>query len=1233
MRNDMAIGQNYPKGDGRLRGSSHNINTALVIASHRVLSGPPRGDGILFGTTPRMALVHPTSFQCVLTRLPVMRTVLAMACALLLVQAAAQSASNLRWGRWALTGDTLVLDTLSIVPGSLHLFADGLPVAPAAYELDPWSATLMWRLRPVADTVTARYRTMPLMLGGTVRHKDRERLATPSGDRIDPFEYVPPRQQGDLIGLQGLDRRGSISRGVLFGNNQDLSVNSTLNLELSGRLTDRINVLASVTDNNIPIQAGGNTLELQDFDQVFVKVFEDDGPDRGWSLIAGDFVLQRPKAHFLTYLKKTKGLSFDTRMPLGEHVRMNTGVSAAISKGKFARNVIQGIEGVQGPYRLRGNDGELFIVVLSGTERVFIDGQPLVRGQENDYVIDYNTAELTFTARRMITKDRRITVEFQYSDKNYARSLVRVSNAVEMGKSTVRFELYSEQDHKNRSLQQELGDAEREVLRLAGDDPLAATINGADSTGWAPDQVLYRETDSLGYAPVYVYSTDPAVAVYRVTFTQVGGGQGDYVQHEFTPNGRVFRWVAPDTVNGVIVRRGDHLPLRVLIPPRSQQLLTLGLEHRFSSRTKAGVELAYSSLDRNTFSSIGSADDGGYGIMLNGEHAIPISGSDTTLQLVLVGEVESISKHFQFVERYRAVEFERNWNLVNTQVGVAAPTLDNDQLLAGVRVGVRGRRLGEFHYGVGTFQVPQRYSGWKQDVSSDLRIGRTTLSGTASWLNTFEPRRTDFLRNKAQVKHTLGKIAFGLRDEHERNLFTAVGSDSLVAGSYAFNDWELFVQSADTARNKWRLTGGQRQERVVRAGSLARSTTANAFSVGSDLMRDPRNRLSTSFTYRQLRVADSTLTTQRPEDTYLTRVDYDVTLWKGFAVFDAFYEFGSGLEQRREYIYLEVPAGQGLYVWIDYNGDGVKDLNEFELAAFGYEANYLRVFVPSNTYVRTFSNQFSTSLDLRPAARWGDAKGVKRFVAKFSDMASLRVDRKTATSDLLAALDPTGLDVTDTTLMSYASSARNTFYYDRTGRKWSVDHTYQNDRGRTLLLNGFESRSREMHTVRLRWNTTRHWTADVEGERGRITNSSDLLVGRTYAIDQQSIRPRITWQPNTSLRAMLAYKYTTKQDHPEVGGQEALLSDLGLELRYNTAGKGSVSITANWVDITYAGEVNSSLANEMLGGLKPGTNITWSVSIQRNLNNNLQVDLTYNGRRSENVPVIHVGGAQVRAFF
>ena len=1138
----------------------------------------------------------------------------------------AQSTSNLRQ-HWALiTNDTLQLDTLSVVPGSLHVYANGLPLGPMSYELDPYKAQLTWKIKPDADSIFVRYRAMPLLFSQVYQHKDPGRLTTASGDNVDPFKYVPPRQQDDLMGLQSLERSGSISRGVLFGNNQDLSVNSTLNLELSGRITDRISVLASITDNNIPIQAGGNTLELQDFDQVFIKLFEETGPDAGWSLIAGDFVLRRPKSHFLTYLKKTKGLSYDQKFRVGEKVTSSAGASVAISKGKFARNIIQGIEGVQGPYRLRGNDGETFIVVLSGTERIYFNGEPLVRGQENDYVIDYNTAEVTFTARRLITKDRRLTIEFQYSDKNYARSLVRVESVTDFEKGSLRANLYTEQDHRNQSLQQTLSDEEKEVLRLAGDDPLAATVSGVDSSGFATDQILYQRKDSLGYDPVYVYSTDPVNAFYRITFTQVNSGNGDYVQQEFTPNGRVFRWVPPDTVAGNIIHRGDHIPLRILISPRSQQLFTLGYDHRFSKLTKGSVELAYSNLDKNTFSDLDQADNSGYGFMANGEHTIPLGKKDSTLQLILGLDVETISKNFRFVERYRAVEFERNWNAT----GLA---LDNDQVIAGSTIGLRGKKFGQVGYGLNTFQVTDRYKGWKQDLNSNLHVGRTDLIGSASWLKTTQPRETDFLRHKGSIRHRFKKLTIGYNDEQERNLFNTVGMDSLIAGSYQFHEWEAFIQSPDSARNKWRFAGGQRTDQAVQQGSLVRSTLATSYSAQLDLARDPRNRLGTSFTYRKLEISDSTLTAQKPENTYLARIDYDATLFKGFAVLDMFYELGSGLEQRREYIYLQVPAGQGLYIWNDYNGDGVKDLNEFELAPFGYEADHLRVFVPSNTYIRTFSNQFSTSLDLRPAARWADAKGAKKFIAKFSDLASLRVDRKTGIDDILSALNPIGTAASDTSLRSYVASNRNTFYYDRTSRHWSIDHTYQNDRSRSLLLNGFESRSREFNTIRIRWNTTRQWTSDVEGELGRVGNSSDLLTGRNFSIDQQGLKPRVTWQPSTTFRTILSFKYTEKKNQQELGAEKATLNDLGLEMRYNTAGKGSIQANANLVDITYNGQANTSLANEMLSGLKPGTNVTWSLSIQRNLSNNLQVDITYNGRRSEGIPVVHVGGAQVRAFF
>ena len=1146
--------------------------------------------------------------------------------ALLLLLAAgllhAQSPDNRVTRRVVMDRDTLVLDTLSIVPGSFSLWADTVEVPADEYALDPYHALLIRIGASPMDTLTARYRVMPLLLGGTFRHKDPDRLLKPTGDREDAFKYEPPKGDADLFGVSGLNKSGSISRGILFGNNQDLSVNSTLNLELNGKLTDKINVQASVTDNNIPIQAGGNTLELQDFDQVFIKLFDD-----RQELIAGDFVLQRPNSHFLTYYKKTKGLSYTTRLGRPDGLKDVLGVSAAISKGEFSRNQIQGIEGVQGPYRLTASGGGAYIIVLSGTERVYIDGQLLTRGLENDYVIDYNTAEITFTTKRQITKDRRITVEFQYSDKNYARSLVRLDNELVDRNTTYRLNFYSEQDHKNQPLQQSLTDMERQALADAGDNPLAAVVPGADSVAFSADEVLYAKVDSLGWTPVYRYSTNTDSARYRVSFSTVGAGNGDYVQQQFTPNGRVFQWLAPDTLNGAIVHKGDQAPVRILVAPRTKRMLALGAEHRFSARTKAWGEVAGSDNDLNTFSSVDDADNTGLAVRAGASHSILLSHSDTTKALVVSTDNEWRAKTFTVVERYRPVEFDRDWNLT----GIIQ---DGDQLLASASVGLLDGKHGTVGLTGSLFHIEDRYDGFRQALQGTLHFGKYDVLMDGSLLNTAAGTGSSaFLRNKAVLARRFKLFTLGVSDELESDLFHNDLLQALTPGSYQYNDWEAFVQSPDSAKAKFRLSAGQRFDKLYRDGAVTPGTEASNYSASVDIGGAKIRKLAATFTYRQLRIVDTTLTAQRPEDTYLARLDHGHSAMKGVLNWDMFYEFGSGLEQRREFIYVQVPAGQGAYVWNDYNGNGVKELNEFELASFGYEADYIRVSVQSNESVRVYSNQLSASGELRPSAVWRDKKGIQGFLGKWNDVASFLSDRKTGDDANGSAFNPFITDPADTSLIALNSSVRNTIYYDRSSRTWSIDHTYQSDRGKSLLLNGSESRVRESNLVHLRWNTTTQWTVELEAGSGRDASSSDQLLGRTYSIKDQSTAPKLTWQPNTRMRAMASFKLTDKRNNDELGGEHAEIHDLGTEFRINSPDKGTLQLNFNFVDISYDGTVDSSLGTVMLSGLKPGTNLTWSLSLQRRLSNHLQVDLTYNGRSSPGASIVHVGGAQVRAFF
>ncbi|MFM8486122.1 MAG: hypothetical protein ACKOCH_07290, partial [Bacteroidota bacterium] len=105
------------------------------------------------------------------------------------------------------------------------------------------------------------------------------------------------------------------------------------------------------------------------------------------SLTAGDYDLTRPSGYFSNYFKRLQGIMAESYTFHGNDTA-RVRAAAAVSRGKFARQIIQGVEGNQGPYRLQGGEGEKFIIVLAGTEKVYIDGQPMRRGLEDDYVID-----------------------------------------------------------------------------------------------------------------------------------------------------------------------------------------------------------------------------------------------------------------------------------------------------------------------------------------------------------------------------------------------------------------------------------------------------------------------------------------------------------------------------------------------------------------------------------------------------------------------------------------------------------------------------------------------------------------------------------------------------------------------------------------------------------------------------------------------------------------------------
>ena len=68
-------------------------------------------------------------------------------------------------------------------------------------------------------------------------------------------------------------------------------------------------------------------------------------------------------------------------------------------------------------------------------------------------------------------------------------------------------------------------------------------------------------------------------------------------------------------------------------------------------------------------------------------------------------------------------------------------------------------------------------------------------------------------------------------------------------------------------------------------------------------------------------------------------------------------------------------------------------------------------------------------------------------------------------------------------------------------------------------------------------------------------------------------------------------------------------------------------------DIKYTGQANTSVAFTMLEGLQDGKNYLWSLNLDRQLSKTVQMSLNYEGRKTGDNRVVHVGRAQVRAVF
>jgi len=1014
----------------------------------------------------------------------------------------------------------------------------------------------------------------------------------------------------ELFEMPGIQKSGVISRGISVGNGQNGFVNSALNLQLEGQISRDIRLTAVLSDQSIPFQPQGNTQQIRELDKIYIQL-----DHARAQLLAGDVVLKNEESQFLRFYKNIQGAQIIAKWDTTQTSK--TRIGAGVAKGKFASVVVKVTEGVHGPYRLRPPDNpDLLVVILANSERIYVDNRLIKRGFNQDYVIDYNTGEITLNNNLLITQFTRLRCDFEYSERNYSRTILMAEHEEIVGIAKVQIAHYQEQDNASRPLSFALDSTTASILSKAGDNPEKAVLPGAQVIKQPQEgQLYYTKRDSLIGTELKSFYKAALVEdqnLWQITFSDVGLGNGEYRLDQNLGNGRLFVYAGPGG--------GNYLPVRQAVLPNRRAMTRAAVTIHLGKGNSIQTEAAFSQYDKNRLSRLDESDNAGNSQFI-GYTWKPLRDAGR-IQPILRVDYTRLSKNFQAIDRFRNIEFERDWS------GNSGDTLSADDHVIQTNFSATKGARWAVSYSGSYRNKGLNVKGFQQSGQFQHRHGPLQFSHQAfSMQNSRLAEKANWLRLSSVVALDKYAIVPSYGFSMDQNEVFKANTDSVLRTAMNFKAHSFSLKSKDSSNQVLSATYTYREDKQPFQGELLRNLfSQNAeFRAGKSLKMNQRVDLYGN--YRMVRYSNI----RKQEENLAGRLDYRGSFWEGALQQELVFTANTGQEAKRSFQFIRVNAiGEGTHQWVDYNGNGLQELDEFVDAQRTEDRQYIKIFTPTNELILAFTNGVNYRLNVSAPQSWRGKTGWKKQVGKFALLSSIATDQKTIGGGLKDRYLPVA-KVNDDQLLSANRIFRNTVFWNRTQSDYGAEYSHLLSVQKILLSNGFSLRRIQEHRLLIRKNIGNFFNFTQQGAIFSRTIESDALAAQNYKLAGFETGPEIAFQPNGNHRITGNGLIARKRN---LSGEEVTsLWKFGLEYRLNSTSNRTLNTLFRLTEISHKGSLQSPAAYELMEGLLPGRNLTWTVNFQQKLAQGLQLIFTYEGRKSETLRAIHIGKMQANLLF